>query len=339
MASTAIAIHQPQPVKRSDEVLIIGGGLAGLFCALKLAPKAVTVIWPPRRSAAARPRPGRRPASPRLWAPATPSKAMSPTRSSPVTASSTRPSPHDGHRSLRPHARPARLRRTLRPRSGRPAAGEPRGGTFGKPHRARAGDMAGRAIMEALVETVTQDAVDPGARKATSSTADGRRRPGRRSGRAWPRRGRQRRANCSGSRLARGDRRRRHRPSLRGDDQPAEARGGGIGMAARAGARMADIEFVQFHPTAINVGKDPAPLATEALRGHGATLHNGRRTLHAADPPGCRTGAARRRRARHLRRGAGRPGRLSRLHRTAVADFAEEFPTVMATAGKQASTR
>jgi L-aspartate oxidase len=56
---------------------------------------------------------------------------------------------------------------------------------------------------------------------------------------------------------------------------PTEARGGGVGMAARAGARMADLEFVQFHPTAINVGKDPAPLATEALRGHGATLLNG----------------------------------------------------------------
>ena len=55
---------------------------------------------------------------------------------------------------------------------------------------------------------------------------------------------------------------------------PSEARGGGIGMAARAGAIVADMEFVQFHPTAIDVGKDPSPLATEALRGHGATLHN-----------------------------------------------------------------
>ncbi|MGY4408524.1 aspartate oxidase [Bradyrhizobium sp. LB7.1] len=39
---------------------------------------------------------------------------------------------------------------------------------------------------------------------------------------------------------------------------------------------MRDPEFVQFHPTAIMVGRDPAPLATEALRGEGATLINGR---------------------------------------------------------------
>jgi L-aspartate oxidase len=38
---------------------------------------------------------------------------------------------------------------------------------------------------------------------------------------------------------------------------------------------IADPEFVQFHPTAIMVGRDPAPLATEALRGEGATLING----------------------------------------------------------------
>jgi len=53
---------------------------------------------------------------------------------------------------------------------------------------------------------------------------------------------------------------------------PPESEGGGLGMAARAGAVIADAEFVQFHPTALDVGQDPAPLATEALRGEGATL-------------------------------------------------------------------
>lgn len=53
---------------------------------------------------------------------------------------------------------------------------------------------------------------------------------------------------------------------------PAEAGARGLGMAARAGAAIADPEFVQFHPTALDVGLDPAPLATEALRGEGATL-------------------------------------------------------------------
>jgi L-aspartate oxidase len=55
---------------------------------------------------------------------------------------------------------------------------------------------------------------------------------------------------------------------------PPRIRGQVIGMAARAGALIADAEFVQFHPTAIDCGEDPAPLATEALRGEGATLIN-----------------------------------------------------------------
>jgi len=55
---------------------------------------------------------------------------------------------------------------------------------------------------------------------------------------------------------------------------PLEASGIGIAMAARAGAKIADAEFVQFHPTAIDIGRDPAPLATEALRGEGAHLVN-----------------------------------------------------------------
>ena len=55
---------------------------------------------------------------------------------------------------------------------------------------------------------------------------------------------------------------------------PPRVRGQVIGMAARAGAVISDAEFVQFHPTAIDIGEDPAPLATEALRGEGATLIN-----------------------------------------------------------------
>ena len=67
---------------------------------------------------------------------------------------------------------------------------------------------------------------------------------------------------------------------------PAEASGLGLAIAARAGAVIADPEFVQFHPTAIMVGRDPAPLATEALRGEGATLINdsGERFMQALHP-------------------------------------------------------
>ncbi|MBX7247941.1 MAG: L-aspartate oxidase [Caulobacteraceae bacterium] len=53
---------------------------------------------------------------------------------------------------------------------------------------------------------------------------------------------------------------------------PSALKGEGMGLAALAGAQIADPEFVQFHPTAIDVGRDPAPLATEAIRGEGAVL-------------------------------------------------------------------
>jgi L-aspartate oxidase len=60
---------------------------------------------------------------------------------------------------------------------------------------------------------------------------------------------------------------------------PAGHRGQALAWAARLGATIRDAEFVQFHPTAIDIGRDPAPLATEALRGAGAVL---------VDRAGCR---------------------------------------------------
>ncbi|HEY8698096.1 MAG TPA: FAD-binding protein, partial [Rhizomicrobium sp.] len=55
---------------------------------------------------------------------------------------------------------------------------------------------------------------------------------------------------------------------------PLESRGEGLGMAARAGAMIADAEFVQFHPTALDTAENPLQLISEAVRGEGAVLLN-----------------------------------------------------------------
>jgi L-aspartate oxidase len=55
---------------------------------------------------------------------------------------------------------------------------------------------------------------------------------------------------------------------------PAESTGDGIAMALRAGAAVADVEFVQFHPTALHHPRSPRPLLSEALRGHGALVRD-----------------------------------------------------------------
>jgi len=57
---------------------------------------------------------------------------------------------------------------------------------------------------------------------------------------------------------------------------PLGATGDGIALSLRAGVPLADLEFVQFHPTALAVHALPRPLLSEALRGEGAVLLDGR---------------------------------------------------------------
>ncbi len=56
---------------------------------------------------------------------------------------------------------------------------------------------------------------------------------------------------------------------------PPLSTGDGVAAALRAGAVLADLEFVQFHPTALHVDGDPRPLISEAMRGEGAVLRDG----------------------------------------------------------------
>ena len=78
--------------------------------------------------------------------------------------------------------------------------------------------------------------------------------------------------------------------AYRASTNPAAVRGEGIALALRAGASLVDMEFVQFHPTALHTGATTGqlPLVTEAVRGEGGHLidAHGRRIMADRHPLG-----------------------------------------------------
>ncbi len=112
---------------------------------------------------------------------------------------------------------------------------------------------------------------------------------------------------------------------------PSEVRGEGLGLAALAGAEVLDPEFVQFHPTALDIGADPAPLVTEALRGEGARLvdASGRAFMSRYDARGELAPRDVVARAVAAERAAGR-GAFLDAREAVGARFPEHFPVVFA---------
>lgn len=74
---------------------------------------------------------------------------------------------------------------------------------------------------------------------------------------------------------------------------PLGAQGQGLALAARCGAVLRDLEMMQFHPTALDVGRDPMPLVSEAVRGEGASLVDAGGRPLVADPLAARDVVAR----------------------------------------------
>ncbi|MBI1383683.1 MAG: L-aspartate oxidase [Rhizobiales bacterium] len=267
-----------------DGIVIVGAGLAGLFTALRLAPLPVTVLTPAPLGEGAS----------STWAQGGIAAAVGEGDSPEAHAADTMAAggplvDPEVARTVASEA-PDRIRDLLR--YGVPFDRDLAGHfvlSREAAHSAKrivrvSGDRAGAAIMQALIATVRatpsirvlegvsahgilcREGVATGLRTARSSAAS--------SGRA------EIRANAIV--LATGGIGQLYQLTT----NPPHARGTGLLMALEAGATLADMEFVQFHPTAIDVGLDPAPLASEALRGEGAVLvdRSGRRFMAAHHP-------------------------------------------------------
>jgi L-aspartate oxidase len=302
---------------RRDSILIVGAGLAGLFLALKLAPRGCVVLsQAPLGHASAS-----------AWAQGGLAAALAPSDDPKLHAEDT---VQAGAGLVDPIVAmliardgPARVRDLIA--LGVPFDRTPDGklaqsleAAHSRPRVVRvSGDLAGKAVMDALIAATRAaphiEVLERRRARALLQDANGRVRG----------------VLCDGDEsfvaaetiLATG--------GVGGlyavTTNPTEAQGQGLAIAARAGALIADPEFVQFHPTAIDIGRDPAPLATEALRGEGAHIVNGNGESFVLDLAARDVVA----RAIHLERQAGR-GAFLDAREAVGSKFPAHFPTVFA---------
>lgn len=310
---------------QTRDILIVGGGLAGLFLALKLAPRKCTVIaLAPIGQAAAS-----------AWAQGGLAAALSPEDDPSLHAADTVAA---GAGIVDPvvakliaESGPARVRDLLEMGVpfDRTADGELALSMEAAHSKARvarvAGDLAGKAIMEALSYAVSASShieVIEGVR-ALALLQDGNGRIAGVLGEEFGGDLIQLRAAetvlCAGGSGG----------LFAITTNPRTSQGDAIAMAYTAGALISDPEFVQFHPTAIDIGRDPAPLATEALRGEGAHLVDRTGRAFMADYHKLADLAPRDEVARaiHSERAAGR-GAFLDCTKAIGAHFPDHFPTV-----------
>lgn len=249
-------------------ILIVGAGLAGLFLALRLAPRRCTIISPAPLGQAAS----------SAWAQGGLAAALhpqdSPAQHAADTVSAGAGLVDPAIARLIAEDGPKRVRDLIE--LGVPFDRTPDGdlalsleAAHSHPRVARvAGDLAGKAIMGALTAAVRAaehvELIEHARAVGLLQDANGRiagailcDQHGRASTFTSPQT-----VLCTGGSGG----------LFRVTTNPPQARGDALAMAYAAGAVIADPEFVQFHPTAMDVGLDPSPLATEALRGEGAIL-------------------------------------------------------------------